>query len=1300
MIDVELKRAQIWGQVFEIAVKRGVLAYLFQTQQLQPTHPQLSDWQNFKISQLKKQIFQALKQTKFPIHDLYLQEWIAEYFRHLLVLGYGLGWTTMRECLQKSQPSRGMELEAIWCPLTIPGTPDPTESEREKTAKQFEAAFKIQEFMSQQLLFQGKPGNSDFFLWLVPNEAQKLKGRKLDHLMICLEFSYHAPLEPKDFRLESSHCQEVTRHARYLENRGTFSRICAEVQDDQLQISSKLSEHLTAFSGEDKPLYKLCQACSYAEQLVDLLTRQNCLKDDALVVSMAITSNGVETLSAHFNGESNPSVKLMKNLGAAYQRMNKAKDDLELQQEIKIVFNKLLNSLPYLLKKELKNYSKNLPDFREDFQISATEKVANFYQPMQPLETSQILGAIAETEPLTAYFSGSPRTAILPYLNSPSLPLRDIHKAVIRAGLESAQLGRLNVIALEGNPGIGKTSSVISFLQEQSQGFLFFYASPRVVINRSVTQDLAHHQGQKTGILTLTTNSQLIKAAKYYWEKQQREQEIKSPEFDSLIVVDGVENLTKPLNTSIGFIDPKAEQDIDQKFARSQRYKQSLNQRDERVKSHKNPGVLRTLATGTRYLLAENPQINQLVLTAATQGYRKLQKTTTIDALSQLFNYRWNTKPGRNERENFAQRVPTIIAMIDEVTGDGAGALFVHAITQWLQEQFLDPFGNSPSPFRLILIIADASLSNEIVLKNFLESNQGNLDQRVPDKVLISPSRGDEPFHVTGTELKVGRGKHPTLHIMTNSFPATSLTIDYRIYCKSIEPELNAQGIAKTIRTLIREESESFLLQNAYQEIKRGYENQAKQIIFFVQDKAFLRQLREQLIEGNSALLSPDLVKILDQNVPPHERLELVQEPQRDRVRVFLMTSSGARGVSFPKADWIIASFPRFNIESSLMEIAQLIYRGRGQYHHPETGEKCSGETIPRRIVLLINDFWVKDASFDVQRQWLRQSSDLLTLLLMLRSTIYTRICGDAGLDKQRLAFVPVGGIGDDDLVWLISEDIQGFLREANVLIYDDCPEDMKQKVARAKNLVEKLFKNFDLMGMKSPTKNPQKSDQSYVNYQAIEGFVKAVSRPSSFLLPNLSEPALHIPDHLSCWGPFWWESWAARNTQERYTVFDSEPQISQERKDLIGLLKQIRKDERLPNQLRRCAADVAKILAREVEQESREFSLWQEIQSNTVMIALPLDYPQFLPKYLTSDYRVRQLKLEDSVAWRNALGRTLTPQGMILPVIAEYKDFPWAAIKPSSSISQLELAFDNRYFMASSELNLLNMILLEDHKE
>ena len=49
------------------------------------------------------------------------------------------------------------------------------------------------------------------------------------------------------------------------------------------------------------------------------------------------------------------------------------------------------------------------------------------------------------------------------------------------------------------------------------------------------------------------------------------------------------------------------------------------------------------------------------------------------------------------------------------------------------------------------------------------------------------------------------------------------------------------------------------------------------------------------------------------------------------------------------------------------------------------------------------------------------------------------------------------------------------------------------------------------------------------------------------------------------------------------------------------------------------------------------------------------------------------------------------------MPVIAKYDDIPWVAVAGTRVFDQLETIFSDRYFMASSELNLLNTILLED---
>jgi hypothetical protein len=414
--------------------------------------------------------------------------------------------------------------------------------------------------------------------------------------------------------------------------------------------------------------------------------------------------------------------------------------------------------------------------------------------------------------------------------------------------------------------------------------------------------------------------------------------------------------------------------------------------------------------------------------------------------------------------------------MVDEVTGDGAGALFVHKLGEWLHQQFIEPFEGIKSPFKVVLILADASLSNEVVLNNYLSH------KKAPDKVLLSKSRGNEPFRMTGTDVKFGLGKYPTLHIMTNSYPASQLTIEYSIQLAKVNPGLTKDGKKQTIRQAIREQLEQKNLDNAYREIEWGLiKKGSEQLIFFAQDKAFLRQLREKLISGKNSLCQDQEVAILDQSVLANKRLELVQEKTRDQKRVFLMTSSGSRGVSFPKTDYIIATIPRFNIESALMEVAQLIYRGRGMYTDSETGLQVSGDNKARTLVMLINDYIIEDEDSDFPKRWLRQSSDLLTLLMMLRSTIHTRIKGDAGLKRQRIAFVPVGSIGDEELLNLMSDDVQSFLQEARVFIFDSHSDESKGTVKKIQQLIEEIFADFKLTG-----KAADRNTKSYTDYLSL----------------------------------------------------------------------------------------------------------------------------------------------------------------------------------------------------------------------
>lgn len=50
---------------------------------------------------------------------------------------------------------------------------------------------------------------------------------------------------------------------------------------------------------------------------------------------------------------------------------------------------------------------------------------------------------------------------------------------------------------------------------------------------------------------------------------------------------------------------------------------------------------------------------------------------------------------------------------------------------------------------------------------------------------------------------------------------------------------------------------------------------------------------------------------------------------------------------------------------------------------------------------------------------------------------------------------------------------------------------------------------------------------------------------------------------------------------------------------------------------------------------------------------------------------------------------------GAVMPPIPKYQSFPWAASVGQANPLRLDLVFDDRYFMASNELNLLNTLLL-----
>jgi hypothetical protein len=1272
------KQAEFWGQAYEVLVKRGVLAHLVESKLLAPDHPQLEVWKQSQLLDVSKALNRSL-----AIIDETLRDRVKAAVEHMALTAYGVGYTAMREYLKNLPKAARMtvKLRALWCPLLLPGDKGDPEDRMRRDREAFHREFALQGVLDPALSGKGQPANADFVLWL--------SGESREDYLLVQEYSFDMPRAVADFGDQEAHLQELTRHRRLIESRSVFARVTAEVHGESFELSEDIKHHLNALTSGNKPFYKLCQACSYASNTANWLRRDGVLMKSCNVRALAITPNGLESIAARFllDNASDPRRQLMEQMGRAYRQARKLDDGDEegLLLQVKSVFQNMLRRLPKNLKAGLRELTAP-PEPGKDYVFEFTEDVGEFANPADLHEVSNALALVPATPGLDSFFGQPAASALEPLLRARAkdgkVSLRDVHAAAVVAAMGRATAGKVNVIALEGNPGIGKTTAVREHLEKKPEGYLFLYVSPRVVINRDVTQSLARKCGEPSGILTVTTNAALISSAPRWHMKQVEAGLATRKMVDGAVVVDGVPELVKP-NGAILVISPEEEQEIEAAHAGSRIGKTTISENEDIVDERSMAGVLSSMSTTTRDLLALNPDVNRVVMTAALQGFReKAGGKTTMDALSSLFKSKAGDPAGVRERRKFAERIPNIVVMVDELAGDGAGSPFVHAVATWLHNEFIGCFEGEPSPFTVTLVISDASLANEVVLSRYLAAGQ-----RTPDKVLVSKSHGQRAFDLAVSQLPLGSGgPKTTLHVMTNSFPASKLTVEYKVRLTSVGTELRSTGEMETPRQAVRRVVGEAVLAGAKEEVLRALRTGSAQVIYFAQDKNFLSDLANELKQDEE--VGYDGVAILDSSVPGHRRKKLVEPSTRDTIKVFLMTSSGARGVSFPRTDCIIAAVPRFAIEAALMEIAQLIYRGRGTYLD-EDGNSVSGDTVPRRLVMLVDDYMLEseDGEAADPRQWLRQSVDLLTLLVMLRSTIRTRITGDAGL-QQSLALVPVGGVGLEELVSLMSQNVTQFVKEADVAWRRIKDQEKVGLIKNAQANIIELFSHTKLQAVMAKAGDRR----TMVRYSDAKNLCDLAAAPLRPLLVY-AQQGTSIPDHVYVSGPAFLENWGDFDKIEVFSFEGHTTEVTQTARRVVAQLLNIDEDRSLPQALRQPAANLLRILQREKKDSANEFNTLKSLKSPNTWIAVPTGYIQFMARDRRLDGE--QFEVEDPGSWRDALAQSLSATSAVMPPIPRYAEYPWAASVGNANPLKLNTVFDDRYFMASNELNLLNTLLL-----
>ena len=246
---------------------------------------------------------------------------------------------------------------------------------------------------------------------------------------------------------------------------------------------------------------------------------------------------------------------------------------------------------------------------------------------------------------------------------------------------------------------------------------------------------------------------------------------------------------------------------------------------------------------------------------------------------------------------------------------------------------------------------------------------------------------------------------------------------------------------------------------------------------------------------------------------------------------------------------------------------------------------------------------------------------------------------------------------------------------------------DLAGLIVNADDAARHVFSKCALVGTAR-----QQGFRSVVRPADARRFSDHASADNAPLLPDMhEEPYALLPEHISCVGPFWLESWGGLDKEERFSCEGWLTDVNRQVARLYGELKRISEERSLPSKLRRPAEELCRMLGRNKEEATREFSTVKTLDATSTWLAVPVDYPRFWREGPDGRYP----SLGDHEAWRDALACCLAAGKEVLPVIAQYQDIPYVAAAGVRDPARFGLVFDDRYLAASNELNLLNTILL-----
>ncbi|MCY7383339.1 MAG: helicase [Microcoleus sp. CAN_BIN18] len=1045
-----------------------------------------------------------------------------------------------------------------------------------------------------------------------------------DFRILCVDLSVFTPPLTSE-KVDNLNEIEVMRKSllreiSYLRSKSVFSNLRIDTSTLGVNFSEGLNRYFTAFKYKDKESAKLIQAGSYAHSFYGFLQTTGMIPGDAEVL-LNVVGYSDRTISAI--SLRSDKIDILANCAKIYQHEPKGKEINDARGDV-------LDAIQLNAARSFQQGKKFVNDLlaigKKPTTVCHTERIDNFVNSIDIISDK-----LADDLQI-----------------SRGLHLRNAHAELIIKSLQSDE----TYVFLTGNPGIGKTTAIANFLKAHiNDGFLFFYVSPRKQVNLDIIEKF---RDQKTGLLCdnrlfcINTNSDIIKsnsgqctvnyAANNYHENFQQK--------------------------TVHFINDSAE------VERKEYHQPQLERKGETVikpTSGKINGVLNSVCEAI-YARINCKKSNNIVATVSIQSLKVTEKgKNTLQHLEKIFQDAYNKGEKAvisPKMQEISSRIKHIFIMIDEITGDDSGVEFLDGISRLVNKYELH---NPKHGFNTKIIVADASIVDPDVIKQHLNDTSPE-----PDKIYFKklPKKSEEipPLQVTPFEFKRLAAKV----INTNSYPASSLEITYKVF---VETAKFTEDTALNPKNDLVKRVQSQMIEDINQRLEiPGVE----QIIVYIQDKRRLAELIDKIQDEREFNRYTDYLEV-HANISEEEKEQI--QKCKNKVKVIFMTASGSRGLSFPKTKYILVDIPRFQIEKNLMEVIQVIYRGRGE---DDDGNTLDGEA--KELVFYLSDtavYYADDAELSLQESKL----SLLNLLLILKTAVMTRIVGYGYLGRERFLMIPIGGKSVSAVGDTFSSKMAGLIKTLKNE-HRSHPGNMLLKVVYEG--LEQLLSRGEFVLPKSD--KSRQTGNSYLEMR--DNFNRKFLQMCNPLDGLLGYGNLEI-GHVC--GGLLIVPLADKSLEENYQM-----RLNNEIKNcldnqLLENMYRIRDSKSCPENVKSAirggAIELLQFLNGEVE-KTQYFE--QQSQQFDRYYAIPL-FAFVSGDEMQEYFADTRLEEPEDRRFRDILSayvREMYPTDSVMPIGHKYHEFPFIVFRSYSLEQSREKMFTDKYLLSSNELNVLNLIL------